>query len=75
VAQLRAQGAAGVAPSQHQQMMPVNYQMPSYLSVPEEWGPGDNILTVGGKTIIRSMLKGGAQGLAHLMDSTPFKLW
>lgn len=57
----------------HYQPMPVNYAMPGYLSVPETRTASEGILAFAARSIARSMLKGGAHGLAHLIDVTPLK--
>ena len=52
----------------YQQMMPVNYQMPGYLTVPEE--RGSSLLGFVGRTVTRSILKSLGHSIAHLFDTT-----
>jgi len=72
--------AAHAVPVQHEQFqqgmyspMPVNYAMPGYLTVAEHRETSESIFAFAGRSILRSMLKGGAHGLAHLIDTTPLK--
>lgn len=55
----------------YQQMMPVNYQMPSYLSVPEERHAGEGFLQFLMRTVVRSMGKSIGHSIAHLFDTVP----
>ena len=69
------------APAQHapaapvhgyQQMMPVNFQMPGYLTVREET-TGGSILWMLLREILRSIAKSIGHTLAHFFDVTPLK--
>ena len=55
------------------QPLPVHYGIPGYLSVQETREDGEGIVGYASRSIFRSMLKGGAHGLAHLIDVTPFR--
>lgn len=55
------------------QPLPVDYRMPYYLTVPEVRGEDEGIGPVICRTLLRGGLKGIAQSLAHLIDTTPFK--
>lgn len=55
----------------YQQMMPVNYQMPSYLSIAEPVEPG-GFWGMFGRTIFRSMGKSIGHSVAHMFDTIPF---
>ena len=55
------------------QPMAVNYHIPSYLSVPEPMLEGERFFAYALRVLLRAMLKGGAQGLASLFDTTPLK--
>lgn len=55
----------------YQQMMPVNYQMPGYLTVPEHREPGGSFFGFAMRTIFRSMGKSVGHSVAHLFDSNP----
>lgn len=74
-AQLRAmqnqavQPQMGMAPYGYQQMMPVNYQMPSYLSNPEPNEGG--FWKMFGLTVFRSMGKSMGHSVAYMFDSVP----
>lgn len=57
----------------HYQPMPVSYAMPGYLTVQEPRMEAEGILSFAARSIARSMLKGGAHGLAHLIDVTPLR--
>lgn len=57
----------------HYQPLPVNYSIPGYLTVPETRNENEGMLGYAGRSILRSMLKGGAHGLAHLIDTTPLR--
>jgi len=59
-------------PYGYQQMMPVNYQMPAYLSTPEP--QTDGYWQMFGRTIFRSMGKSLGHSVAHLFDTIPFNL-
>jgi hypothetical protein len=54
-----------------QQMMPVNYQMPSYLSVPETIRPGEGMFAPLMRSLFRSAGKSVGHSLAHFFDWTP----
>lgn len=53
------------------QPMPVNYQMPAYLTVPEERFAGDSLFVVLFRTIFRSVLKAGGHSFSHFWDTMP----
>lgn len=55
----------------YQQMMPVNYQMPAYLTAPEVPQPG-GFWRMLGHTVVRSMGKSIGHSIAHLFDTVPF---
>lgn len=55
----------------YQAMMPVNYQMPGYLSVPEVRHPAESFWTFLGRTIFRAMGKSFGHSIAHLFDTVP----
>lgn len=59
-------------PVAYQQMMPVNYQMPSYLSVPEPRDEDSSIWSVLAKEIARSALKSTGHTIANFFDWTPW---
>lgn len=61
----------GVPIAGYQAMMPVNYQMPGYLSVPEQRHPAESFWTFLGRTIFRSMGKSLGHSIAHLFDTVP----
>jgi hypothetical protein len=54
----------------YQQMMPVNYAMPAYLSNPEPNNP-DGFWKMLGVTVFRSMGKSVGHSVAHVFDSVP----
>jgi len=56
----------------HQQMMPVNYQMPSYLTVPEHVGEGDTFFHVLFREMLRGMGKSFGHTIAHFFDAHSF---
>lgn len=58
-------------PMGYQQMMPVNYNMPQYLAVPETRYEGQSFWTVLGNTVLRSVAKSTGHSIAHLFDTTP----
>lgn len=63
--------AYGQIPVGYQQMMPVNYQMPGYLSVPEVRQPEQSFWSFLSKTVLRSMGKSLGHSIAHLFDTVP----
>jgi hypothetical protein len=67
-----AQQQAPVAPhfqSTYQQMMPVNYQMPGYLTVPELHGENDRWYHVLGRIAFRSIGKALGHSISHFFDT------
>jgi hypothetical protein len=58
----------------YQQMMPVNYQMPSYLSVPEMRMPGQSFMGLLGREAVRAMGKSVGHTVANFFDMNPFRL-
>lgn len=61
-------------PVYQQQMMPVNYGMPSYLSVPEMRIPGQSFVGLLGREAVRAMGKSFGHTLANFFDMNPFRL-
>lgn len=55
-----------------QQMMPVNFEMPQYLTQREYRRPNDGVFKVLGREVFRSMLKSAGHTFANFFDSTPF---
>lgn len=55
----------------YQQMMPVNYQMPAYLSVPEVRYEGEGFMVLLWRTVIRSVGKAIGHSISNLFDTTP----
>lgn len=55
----------------YQQMMPVNYQMPGYLTVPEQRYEGQSFWSFLGRTVLRSLGKSMGHSIAHLFDTVP----
>lgn len=53
------------------QPMPVNYQMPAYLTVAEQRYEGDSLLGVLFRTIFRSVLKAGGHSFSNFWDTVP----
>jgi hypothetical protein len=53
------------------QPMPVNYQMPAYLTVPEQRNDGDSLLGVLFRTVFRSVMKAGGHSFSHFWDTMP----
>lgn len=51
------------------QLMPVNYQMPGYLTVPEP--RGESLLHTFGRSLVRSLLKSAGHTFAAFWDDTP----
>lgn len=58
-------------PTGYQQMMPVNYQMPSYLTATETVEPG-GFWKAMARTVFRSIGKSMGHSVAHMFDSIPF---
>jgi len=54
-----------------QQMMPVNYQMPQYLSAPEDMYEGRGFLEMLATTVFRSVMKSAGHSVAHVFDAVP----
>lgn len=54
-------------------MMPVNYMMPAYLTMPEPVHPDEGIGGPLVRTLFRSVGKSLGHSLAHFFDSTIFK--
>jgi hypothetical protein len=52
-------------------MMPVDYRMPAYLSIPEERHEGQGLLGLMARTVGRSMGKALGHSIAHLFDTVP----
>ena len=61
----------GVPVAGYQAMMPVNYQMPGYLSVPEQRYPTESFWKFLGRTVLRSIGKSLGHSIAHLFDTIP----
>jgi len=67
--------------AQHPQAQPqypatnyqLNYQMPGYLSVPEERQPGEGIMPVLGREVFRSMFKAVGHSVSHFFDVRPMR--
>jgi hypothetical protein len=55
----------------YQQMMPVNYQMPAYLTVPEQRTNGQSMFNLLGREIFRGMGKSLGHTVAHFFDQNP----
>lgn len=53
------------------QPMPVNFQMPAYLTVPEARGEGDSLLGMLFRTLFRSVMKAGGHSFSHFWDTMP----
>jgi hypothetical protein len=64
----------GGMPSGFQQMMPVNFEIPQYLTQREYRRPDEGIFRVLGREVFRSMLKSAGHTFANFWDSTPFYL-
>jgi hypothetical protein len=54
-----------------QQMMPVNFHIPQYLTVREDRRPGESIFQMLGREIFRSMGKSVGHTLGNFFDTTP----
>ena len=65
----RSWGNSGAPPVYHQQMMPVNYTMPSYLSVPED--PSASFWRALWMSLFRSFGKALGHSIANFFDSHP----
>lgn len=61
-------------PMGYQQMMPVNYQMPAYLTVPEIVPQGGSVWSALGRSLFRSMGKSFGHTISHFFDATPFSI-
>lgn len=78
--QMPAQMPGMVAPPQmmgmpqmgFQQMMPVNFEIPQYLTRREYRRPDEGITRVLGREVFRSMMKSAGHTFANFFDSTPF---
>lgn len=55
----------------YQQMMPVNYQMPAYLTTPEERAEGESFWAVLGRVLLRSIGKSIGHSIANMFDTVP----
>lgn len=53
--------------------MPVNYNIPTYLAVPEERHSGESFWPVALRTVVRSAIKGAAHGVAAFVDGHKWK--
>lgn len=53
------------------QPMPVNYQMPGYLTVPEQRYEGAGLLGMLFRTLFRSVMKAGGHSFSHFWDTYP----
>lgn len=51
-------------------MMPVNYQMPGYLSVPEVRYEGEGFMKILWRTVLRAVGKSVGHSVSHLFDTT-----
>ncbi len=56
----------------YQQMMPVNFEIPQYLTRREYRRPDEGLWRVLGREVGRSMLKSAGHTFANFFDSTPF---
>lgn len=54
-------------------MYQLNYQMPGYLSVPEERQPGERLRAVLLREVLRSVFKALGHALAHFFDTRQLK--
>ncbi len=66
-----------LTPAQHMQQpsvsfMPVNFQMPSYLTAPEPFHPGEPLWKPLARELLRAALKAGGHTLANFMDRAIF---
>jgi len=59
-------------PVGYQQMMPVNFSIPQYLTVREERAVDGTVWGMLGREIVRSMGKSFGHTLSNFFDSTPF---
>ena len=62
----------GMPPPGYQQMMPVNFEIPQYLTHREYRRPDEGLFRVLGREVARSMLKSAGHTFANFFDSTPF---
>ena len=56
----------------YQQMMPVNFEIPQYLTVREKRRENEGVFRMLGREVARSMLKSAGHTFANFFDSTPF---
>jgi hypothetical protein len=56
----------------YQQMMPVNFEIPQYLTVREKRRENEGVFRMLGREVARSMLKSMGHTFANFFDSTPF---
>lgn len=64
-------GVMGMYSDPRFQPMPVNYQMPAYLTVPEQRGQDDTLLGMLFRTVFRSVMKAGGHSFSHFWDTVP----
>lgn len=71
----KAPSAMGIqqAPTGYQAMMPVNFHMPAYLSVPEIQSADEGILPVLGREVARGLLKAFGHSLSTFFDNRPWR--
>jgi hypothetical protein len=62
----------GMPQAGFQQMMPVNFEIPQYLTHREYRRPDEGLWRVLGREVGRSMLKSAGHTFANFFDSTPF---
>jgi len=58
-------------PYGYQQMQPVNYQMPGYLTTPQMQQPNESFASMLAKNLMRSMAKAAGHSFSHVFDVTP----
>jgi len=63
----------GQLPLGYQQMMPVNYSVPSYLTVREERMENESVFSMLGRELFRSVGKSFGHTLAAFFDTTPLR--
>lgn len=63
----------GQLPVGYQQMMPVNYSVPAYLTVREEQMENEGVFSVLGRELFRSVGKSFGHTLAAFFDTTPLR--
>ena len=61
------------APTGYQAMMPVNFHMPAYLSVPEIQMDGEGIFPVLGREVARGLLKAFGHSISSFFDNRPWR--